>query len=93
MVTPPFPDNGPKASPEFDGHQLLLLMHATPPSTLEGNIKKLGSEIEEGMLGSNGVNGGEFTWPPAAGSELEAILKPEALIQVQNLAFFIQTSS
>jgi len=73
MGTPPFPENGPEASPTFDGHPLRLLKHSTPPDVLERHIAKLGNEL------SSPPNCEGFTWPPPAGSEFERMLQPEEL--------------
>mmetsp|Transcript_29064 Transcript_29064/g.73164 ORF Transcript_29064/g.73164 Transcript_29064/m.73164 type:complete len:382 (+) Transcript_29064:59-1204(+) len=73
-MTPPFPENGPDASPTFDGHPLRLLKHSTPPDVLERHIAKLGNELASGSPPSEG-----FSWPPPAGSELERILQADEL--------------
>mmetsp|Transcript_5038 Transcript_5038/g.9876 ORF Transcript_5038/g.9876 Transcript_5038/m.9876 type:complete len:387 (+) Transcript_5038:91-1251(+) len=80
MTTPPFPANGPDAQPEFDGHTLVLLKHATPPAVLEAHIARLGLEIDGEKLSDNGKVGG-FEWPPPAGSELEKILQGGELVK------------
>jgi hypothetical protein len=81
MPTMPFPSNGADANPQFNGHDLLLLKHATPPAMLLENISRLGCELDEGRLLEIGNEHG-FHWPAPAGSELEAILQPEALLKV-----------
>lgn len=77
----PFPQNGPHTNPVFDGHDLMLLKNATPPEVLEHNIAKLGTEVTEGHLRSNGKES-EFTWPPPPGSDLERILSRDELLKV-----------
>jgi hypothetical protein len=77
----PFPPNGVDANPQFDGHDLLLLKHATPPEMLQEHISRLGRELEGDRLENLDLSDG-FHWPAPPGSELEKILQPEALLKV-----------
>jgi hypothetical protein len=43
-TTPPFPENGPGLRPKFDGVELVLLDHATPPEMLLEHMERLGNE-------------------------------------------------
>jgi hypothetical protein len=82
-MPPAFPENGPSCTPVFDGLDLKLLKHATPPETLVRNVDKLGLELKDGKLEPNpSGKQGEFVWPPPKGGELEKILQKEELEKV-----------
>jgi len=77
-TTPPFPNNGPGLRPNFDGVELLLLDHATPPQKLLAYIDKLDTEIEVAAKNpATGVNE-ELPWPKMT-PELTELLTLEAI--------------
>jgi hypothetical protein len=67
--TPPFPPNGPGLRPEFDGVELLLMGHATPPDKLLANIASLGMETV--VKGADSA--GELSWPEMTPELAEAL--------------------
>ena len=71
-TTPPFPENGAGKRPVFDGVELLLLGHATPPDMLQHHIARLGAEFKDDEHRK------QFSWPEMS-DELEKLLSPESV--------------
>uniref|UniRef100_A0A7S4NRZ4 Phosphodiesterase n=1 Tax=Guillardia theta TaxID=55529 RepID=A0A7S4NRZ4_GUITH len=71
-TTPPFPENGAGKRPVFDGVELLLLGHATPPDMLQHHIARLGAEFKDDEHRK------QFSWPEMS-DELEKLLSPESI--------------
>ena len=69
LETPPFPQNGPGLRPEFDGVELLLMGHATPPDKLLANISSLGMET----VVKDADSAGELSWPETTPELAEAL--------------------
>mmetsp|Transcript_78581 Transcript_78581/g.127479 ORF Transcript_78581/g.127479 Transcript_78581/m.127479 type:complete len:400 (-) Transcript_78581:50-1249(-) len=77
-TTPPFPNNGPGLRPSFDGVELLLLDHATPPQKLLAHIDKLGTEIEVAAKKPAADVNAVLPWPRMT-PELTELLTLEAI--------------
>ena len=67
--TAAFPPNGPGLRPEFDGVELLLMDHATPPETLLANLSRLGAVLDSPK---DGVPA-EIAWPDMTPELAEAL--------------------
>jgi hypothetical protein len=74
LKTPPFPENGPGLRPEFDGVELLLMDHATPPDKLLANMASLGMETV--VKGADSA--GQLSWPEMT-PELAEVLSVESI--------------
>lgn len=69
LKTPPFPRNGPGIRPEFDGVELLLMGHDTPPEKLLANMARVG--MENVVKGADAE--GELPWPETTPELAEAL--------------------
>lgn len=80
VSTPPFPENGPGLRPKFDGVELLLLDHATPPEVLLENIDKLGTEIGAGVkqTSCSAAEESAIPWPETT-PDIDALLSVESI--------------